>query len=115
MLPSPTCCPSTSCSCRLQVDPSPRCVDGPYPDVDRVAEPHPAPGLAADQHRALLVDVVPVATEAPHRQEALASRVDAVPTKPDEDPGADHAGHLTLELLVPPVFAEFSLEQEGEA
>src|SRR6185503_6257182 len=73
------CGPWTACSCarcgqtgrRLEIDPAPGGIDGPHDDVDRVPEPYLAAGVAPDERRRLLVEVIPVTADPAGGKEAF--------------------------------------------
>src|SRR4051812_11232965 len=87
---------------RREVDAPARRVDALDLDDDRVPQPERVGRLRADEHRLELVELPPVAAEAPHGQEALEA------PEGDEGTRTDDAGHLALELGVPA-----ALEQLG--
>src|SRR5262249_31107033 len=88
---------------RVEIDPTPGCVDPAHHDAHRAAQPHPPPGLGADQHRALLVELPPVPAEPAHGQQPLVAVAEV-----HEGPRADEADHLAIELAL-----LLALEQEA--
>src|SRR5690348_9089912 len=91
-----------------EVDAPTRGVDAVDLDDDRVAEPQRHPGLRADQHRLLLVELPPVAAQAPDRQHPLVAVAER-----DERAGADDADHLARPLGLPAALEQLRLEQEA--
>src|SRR5215210_7138233 len=75
---------------------------------DGVADADAARRAGADEGGLELVELPPVAAQAPDGQQPLV----AVP-EADERPGADHPGDLARELALPPVLEEQLLEQEA--
>ena len=97
-----------------QVDAAARRVDPLHAHAHGVAEAQRAPVPCADEDRALLVELPPLARQPPDRQEAL-ERAGAVLllAERDERATADDAGDLAVELRRPPALLEqAALEQE---
>src|SRR5436190_4551915 len=90
-----------------KVGPAPRRIDPVDPDGHRIAEANRPPALGAEQHRALLVELPPIAAEAANRQQALVAVAER-----HERAGADDADDLAVEGLVPTGVEQVSLEQE---
>src|SRR5215213_1310005 len=76
-----------------EVGAAPRRVDALDLDDDGVAEPQRHARLRADEHRLLLVELPPIAAQAPHREQTLVAVAER-----DEGARADHADHLTAPL-----------------
>src|SRR3954469_24534423 len=74
---------------------------------DGVAEPQRHARLRADEHRLLLVELPPVAAEAPDGQQALVPVAEG-----DERTRADHADDLPGPFRVPAELEQLGLEQE---
>src|SRR3954452_19403371 len=91
-----------------EVDAPARGVDALDLDDDSIAEPQRHPGLRADQHRLLLVELPPVAAQAAHRQHPLIAVAER-----DERAGADDPDHLAGPLGLPAALEQLRLEQEA--
>src|SRR4051794_30044423 len=91
-----------------QVGAAPRRVDALDLHDDGVAEPQRHARVRADQHRLLLVELPPVAAEAPDRQQALVAVAEG-----DERARADDADDLPGPLRVPAALEQLGLEQEA--
>src|SRR4051794_13565235 len=92
---------------RHEVDAAARRLDALDLDPQRVAEADRLAAALAGEDRALLVELPPVAAEPPDRQQTLVARGEA-----HERAGADEAGDLAVELLVPAALEQLALEQE---
>ena len=94
---------------RLEVDPPARRVDAAHPHTHRVAEAERRARPLADEDRALLVELPPVAAQAPDRQQSLVAVAEA-----DERARPDHAGDLAVvHALVAAALVELALEEEA--
>src|SRR4051794_6071530 len=109
--PLASTCPVTSPSGRasrhVELDPAARRLDLAHHDAHGVAHADRAPGLLADQDRALLVELPPVAAQLAGGQEALEARAEG-----HERAGAHEADDLPVLLAVELALEEQALEQE---
>src|SRR4051812_21446867 len=82
-----------------EIDAPARRGDPPHVHADRIAEPHRLPRALADERRALLVEVPPLAAHRPRGQEPL----EALVAEAHERATTHEADHLAVEGAVPAV------------